>query len=305
MNYCSKCGAQLPAGATFCGACGSMTTQQGEGIQKPTGSVGSPIQIPRRGMKFKIIVGTLIAVILVAGGFWGWKNYGANSHGKPSVNIADDGIIAKKGEQPTDSQKDIPSGNDLRGGVHLVFQAEPDKVGKTITNDDMDKANTIITKRLNEMGALKPVVQTDYDKKQIVVDFAGIQDLDIAAEVIKTTAKLTFRDRQGNVVLEGDQISDAKASKGQSGGFVVSLNFTSEGTKKFADLTSKYIGQPIAIYLDDKLLINPTIYSTIANGQADITGYATMEAATDDAVLMRSGSLPVGLTIIEKRQIPR
>jgi len=268
MKYCSKCGAQLPVDAKFCVVCGSMITQLGEGIQEPGGSVGSPSQNPGKGMKFKIIIGALIAVILVAGGIWGW------------------GIVAQK-------------------GVHLVFQAESDKEGKTISNNDMDKVNTTISKRLNELGVSEPVIQTDYDKKQIVVDIAGIKDLDNAVEVIRTTAKLTFRDPQGNVVLVGDQISDAKASIGQSGGFVVNLTFNSDGAKKFGDLTSKYIGQRIGIYLDDKLLTNPTVNTPILNGQAEITGYTTMEAATNHAVLMHSGSLPVSLTLIEKRQIPR
>lgn len=268
MKYCSKCGTKLPVDAKFCGVCGSMITQLGEEIQEPGGSVGSPSQNPGKGMRFKIIIGTLIAVILVAGGIWGW------------------GIVAQK-------------------GVHLVFQAESDKEGKTITNNDMDKANTTISKRLNELGVSEPVIQTDYDKKQIVIDIAGIKDLDNAVEVIRTTAKLTFRDPQGNVVLGGDQISDAKASKGQSGDFVVNLTFTSDGAKKFGDLTSKYIGQRIGIYFDDKLRTNPIVNTPIINGQVEITGYATMEAATNDAVLMRSGSLPVSLTIIEKRQIPR
>ena len=203
-----------------------------------------------------------------------------------------------------DPQKGIPLGLDLRGGVHLVLQAEVGKDAKAITNDDIDKAKAIIAKRVNEMGVSEPVVQADYDKKRVIVDIAGIQDPEKAVEIIKTTAKLSFRDPQGNIVLEGDQLSDAKAGQGQQpGSFVVNLTFTSEGAKKFADLTSKHLNERIGVYLDDKILTNPTVQSTISNGQAEITGYATLEAAADDAVLMRSGSLPVSLSIAEKRQV--
>ena len=203
-----------------------------------------------------------------------------------------------------DPQKGIPLGLDLRGGVHLVLQAEVGKDAKAITNDDIDKAKAIIAKRVNEMGVSEPVVQADYDKKRVIVDIAGIQDPEKAVEIIKTTAKLSFRDPQGNIVLEGDQLSDAKAGQGQQpGSFVVNLTFTSEGAKKFADLTSKHLNERIGVYLDDKILTNPTVQSTISNGQAEITGYATLEAAADDAVLMRSGSLPVSLSIVEKRQV--
>jgi protein translocase subunit secF/protein translocase subunit secD len=202
-----------------------------------------------------------------------------------------------------DPQKGISLGLDLRGGVHLVLQAEPGQDGKVITKEDMDKANAIIANRVNEMGISEPVVQTDYEKKRVIVDIAGIQDPDKAVEVIKTTAKLTFRDPQGNVVLEGDQLKDARAGTSQSGGFVVNISLTSEGARKFADLTSKYLGQQIGIYLDDKILTNPTVQTTIADGQAEITGYLTLEAAANDAVLMRSGSLPVSMSIAEKRQV--
>jgi len=199
--------------------------------------------------------------------------------------------------------KGIPLGLDLRGGVHLVLQAEPNKNGAPITNDDMDKAKVIISKRVNDLGVSEPIVQTDYDKKRLVIDLAGVSDPDKAVSILKTTAKLTFRDPQGNIVLQGDQLTDAKAGQDQSGGFVVNLTFSSDGAKKFGDLTTKFIGQRIGIYLDDKALTNPTVNVPILNGQAEITGYSTLQDAADNAVLMRSGSLPVSMSIAEKRQV--
>ena len=202
-----------------------------------------------------------------------------------------------------DPVKGIPLGLDLRGGVHLVLQAEPNKNGTPITTDDMDKAKAIIAKRVNDLGVSEPIVQADYDKKRMVIDLAGVTDPDKAVDILKTTAKLTFRDPQGNIVLQGDELKDATGAQGQNSGFVVNLTFTSDGAKKFGDLTTKYVGQRIGVYLDDKLLTNPTVNTPIVNGQAEITGYATLEAAAQDAVLMRSGSLPVSMTISEKRQV--
>ena len=202
-----------------------------------------------------------------------------------------------------DPVKGIPLGLDLRGGVHLVLQAEPNKNGTPITTDDMDKAKAIIAKRVNDLGVSEPIVQADYDKKRMVIDLAGVTDPDKAVDILKTTAKLTFRDPKGNVVLQGDELKDATGAQGQNGGFVVNLTFTSDGAKKFGDLTTQYVGQRIGVYLDDKLLTNPTVNTPIVNGQAEITGYATLEAAAQDAVLMRSGSLPVSMTIAEKRQV--
>lgn len=204
-----------------------------------------------------------------------------------------------------DPVKGIPLGLDLRGGVHLVLQAEQDKQGTPITNDDMDKAKAIIAKRVNDLGVSEPIVQTDYAKKRIVIDLAGVTDPDKAVDILKTTAKLTFRDPQGNVMLQGDDLKDAKGGQDptKASAYVVNLTFSSDGAKKFADLTTKLIGQRLGVYLDDKLLTNPSVDTPILNGQAYISGYATLEEAANHAVLMRSGSLPVSMSIAEKRQV--
>lgn len=203
-----------------------------------------------------------------------------------------------------DPVKGIPLGLDLRGGVHLVLQAEQDKSGAAITNDDIDKAKAIIENRVNDLGVSEPIVQADYGKKRIIVDLAGVTDPDKAVDVLKTTAKLTFKDPQGKVVLQGEDLKDAKAGQSQSQqGYVVNLTFSSEGAKKFGDITTQLIGQRLGVYLDEDLLTNPTVNTPILNGQAEITGYSTLEEAANDAVLMRSGSLPVSLSIAEKRQV--
>lgn len=198
----------------------------------------------------------------------------------------------------------IPLGLDLRGGVHLVLQAQPGASGKAITKDDMNKAEAIIAKRVNDLGVSEPVVQTDYTKDRIVVDLAGIKDPDQAVQVLQATAQLTFRDPKGNVVLQGDELKDAQAGQDPSGGgYVVNLTFTSAGAQKFAQLTKQYLNQRIGVYLDTKLLTDPTVNSVISNGQAEITGYSTLQDAANDAVLMRSGALPVSMSIVEKQQV--
>ncbi|HVJ50438.1 protein translocase subunit SecD [Desulfitobacterium sp.] len=214
-------------------------------------------------------------------------------------------IVATLSVKPlTDSQKGIPLGLDLRGGVHLVLQAQPGKDGSPVTKDDMDNAKTIISKRVDEMGLSEPIVQEDVPNKRIIVDLAGVQDPDKAVNVLKTTAQLTFRDPQGNVVLQGSDLKDARAANGsQNQGFVVNLTFSGDGVKKFADATTKLVGQNLGIYLDDKLLQNPRVEVPIVNGQAEITNYSSLQEAADYAVLFRSGSLPVSMTIAEKRQV--
>lgn len=203
-----------------------------------------------------------------------------------------------------DPAKGIPLGLDLRGGVHLVLQAEPNPNGEPITRDDIDKAKAIIETRVNALGVSEPIIQAEYDKKRVVVDIAGVEDPDQAVEILKTTAKLTFQDPEGNVLIEGDDLKDAKGGQDQErSGYVINLTFSTEGTKKFADATTRLVGQRLGVYLDNELLTNPTVNGPILGGNAVITGYATLEDAAAHAVLIRSGSLPVSMSIAEKRQI--
>ena len=202
-------------------------------------------------------------------------------------------------------EKGILLGLDLRGGVHLVLQAEQDETGTPITKDDIDKAKAIIETRVNALGVSEPTIQADYNNKRIVIDLAGVTDPDKAVEVLKTTAKLTFRDPQGNIVIEGSDLKDAKGGQDptNSSAYVVNLSFSTEGAQKFADVTTRLVGQRLGIYLDEEPLTNPTVNTPILNGQAYITGYATLEDAANHAVLIRSGSLPVSMSISEKRQV--
>lgn len=206
----------------------------------------------------------------------------------------------------TDSEKGLPLGLDLRGGVHLVLQAEPGKDGAPITDDDIEKARAIIEQRVNGLGVAEPYIQADKERKRVIVELAGIENPDEAVEILKTTAKLTFRDSQGNILLDGSKLKDAKAGVDNSKGYanyVVQISFTPEGANEFAKITTDLLGQPLGIYLDEDMIQNPRVSSPIVNGEGVIEGYSSLEEAADYAVLLRSGALPVSMSIAEKRQV--
>ncbi len=206
----------------------------------------------------------------------------------------------------TDPENGIPLGLDLRGGVHLVLQAEPGKGGAPVTEDDMAKAKVIIEQRVNGLGVAEPYIQVDNERKRIIVELAGIEDPDKAVDILKTTAKLTFRDPQGNILLDGAKLKDAKAGVDNSSGranYVVHITFTPEGANEFAKITTDFLHQKIGIYLDENMIQNPKVDTPIVNGEGQITGYSSLEEAANYAVLLRSGALPVSMSIAEKRQV--
>lgn len=130
-----------------------------------------------------------------------------------------------------------------------------------------------------------------------------IQDTQRALDIIGQTAQLEFKDEANNVLLTGNDIKKAEAvfssGNGMSQEAVVSLEMTSEGTKKFADATAKNVNKIIAIYLDDKVISAPKVNSVITEGKAQIEGSMTMQEAADLSMLIRAGSLPVELETLQ------
>lgn len=193
-------------------------------------------------------------------------------------------------------------GLDLQGGVSVTLQADPEE-GQTVTSEDMANLTDIIGNRVDEFGVAEPLIQQEGEDR-IIVELAGLQDIEEAVAMLGTTAKLEFIDPNGNVILDGSQLSDAYvAQDSTTGGYQVALKFNEEGTEAFANATSQFIGQNIAIVLDDEELCNPTVNETIPNGEAVISGIGDYEACAQLASLLRGGALPVNVEIIEERVV--
>lgn len=103
--------------------------------------------------------------------------------------------------------------------------------------------------------------------------------------------------------LTGADLEDARVSTDTSGAYEVALTFTSEGATKFADYTSKHVGDVLAIVLDKKVLSVPTINNKIEDGKAVITGNFTYDSSNQLAVQLRYGALPIPLKIVESSTV--
>lgn len=83
----------------------------------------------------------------------------------------------------------------------------------------------------------------------------------------------------------------------------VNFQLTPEGSKKFAKITSENVGKFLAILIDDKVRSYPTIRSAIVTGSAQISGDFSPQEAKDLAMIIKEGSLPVPMKIVEERSI--
>ena len=213
--------------------------------------------------------------------------------------------------------KSIKTGLDISGGVTIIYQAEPQE-GAEITQGDLDKSKAVIQKRLEAKNIYDYIIRLDYNTNQINVEIpTGTSDTSVdplaAVEGLDKTAVVQFRDANGNVLLQGDDIKYAKYSEeavdstGIGTPHVV-LTFSEQGQTKFAEATGNLVGQAMPIYLDEECIASPIVNSKIDASTAIITvGDGTFSEkkaiAEEYAMLIDSGSLPFNLNVINKEYI--
>lgn len=195
----------------------------------------------------------------------------------------------------------IRQGLDLQGGTHVVLQAV-DTPDAKVDDDAVNRVVKIIERRVNELGLTEPTIQRQ-GKDRIIVELPGVKDPDKAIAMLGRTALLEFKDVSGKTVLTGKDLKNSKAHIGQNNQAVVGLEFSDEGAKKFATLTAQNIGKPISILLDGEILTSPVVQEVITGGNAQISGSRNVEEAEHLAILLRSGSLPVKVEVMETRTV--
>ncbi len=101
------------------------------------------------------------------------------------------------------------------------------------------------------------------------------------------------------VLLAGDVLSDARVAIGEFSEPYVSVTFDAKGAKEFERITTDHVKKRLAIVLDDTVYSAPVIRERIPGGRASIEGSFSMEEANDLAIVLRAGSLPAPLEVIQ------
>lgn len=217
----------------------------------------------------------------------------SNESGKVTGDEATDSDVADEtGKTSKFSTGKIKLGLDLAGGVSITYQTvEPNP-------SDEDMADTIykLQQRVQNYSTEAEVYREGGNR--INIDIPGVSDANAILDELGKPGSLIFVDPQGNTVLTGDQVATAKAGIIDNNGnseYVVSLTFTDEGSKAFAEATARLIGQRIAIIYDNVIYSNPTVQTAITGGTAQITGMTSYDEAKNLASTIRIGSLSLEL----------
>ena len=193
---------------------------------------------------------------------------------------------------------DIRWGIDIRGGVEATFKPAEDI---DATDEQLESAKSIIETRMVANGITDYELYADKGNDRIIVRFPWKEDeADFdpvnAVDELAATANLTFRDPDGNTIMDGKSVESASARyDSEKSEYFVLLTLKEEGKQLFADATEKYLGQQISIYMDETELSAPTVQAHITDGSAQITGNFTAEEVTKLANQINGGALPFAL----------
>ena len=230
------------------------------------------------------------------------------------------GVKFQIGKFKVDQKFDMKLGLDLAGGSQLTFEADMSKIPNDKRQNAIESVRNVIERRVNLFGVSEPTVQTSefQGKERIIVDLPGVSDTQQAVSLIGKTAQLQFMEvkqipatktASASATLSPTNLTGAdlqSATVGfdsQTGKPVISLQFTQEGGKKFAELTGRNIGQEVPIILDNQIVSAPVVQQQITGGQAQISGSFTLEGAKQVAVQLNAGALPVPVNLVSQTSV--
>lgn len=233
------------------------------------------------------------------------------------------------GKSGTGAAKNIKLGLDLAGGVSITYQVKDKNPSESEMQDTIYKlqkrveqystessvyqegddrinieipgvsnANEILDE-LGQPGSLYFIAQTGSDG---TANYEQVNSTGDAAVDFKLNKSIEELEADGSIVLTGTDVKSARAETRENQTTkvkenTVSLVFTKEGTKKFADATTKAFAekQSIGIYYDGAFVSVPNVNNAIENGQAEITGSMSFEEAESLASTIRIGGLKLEL----------
>lgn len=231
-----------------------------------------------------------------------------------------------------------PSGE----GVAITLRLDA-QTAESIKQRAVRQAVDTIRKRVDALGVTEPDVVMHGTDRIIVQLPGLKEDTNRAKDIIRQTARLEFKlvDSQGDLsaaqkgnippgdeilykvdrnpatgaitrtpflvkkqtLLTGDTLTDARVQPDQFGRLFISIEFNRSGARTFERITGEHVQENLAIILDNRIYSAPTIKDRIAGGRAIIEGQFTPEEAHNLALVLREGSLPAPVKILEERSI--
>ncbi|MDJ0277984.1 protein translocase subunit SecD [Sphingomonas sp. 2R-10] len=215
------------------------------------------------------------------------------------------------------------------------FVLTPTQAGLRLAVENaMKDATEVVRRRIDELGTREPTI-IQQGSNRIVVQVPGLSDPKALKDLLGRTARLEFKlvdlaadpaavargqapagsqilpypaqnapiAVKRTTIISGDQLADARQTYDQNGQPNVTINFNAEGGRRFAKVTQENTGKPFAIIVDNSVISAPNINEPILGGSATISGGFTADSANQLAIALRSGKLPVDLTVVQESTV--
>lgn len=212
---------------------------------------------------------------------------------------------------------DIKLGLDLQGGFEVLYEVRT-LDGEMPSGDTLADTTTALSNRINAIGVSEPSIQVEGDDR-IRVQLAGVEDQNSAREILSSTANLTIRNVNDEVLLDGSDLKEggAAASFDEQNRPIVTL--TLKDADKFGAITEQLATKPVGenllvIWLDfeegvdsyvaemikpdPKFISAASVTQKLQTTDVMISGSFTVEETKQIAGVLDAGALPVSLTEI-------
>lgn len=211
--------------------------------------------------------------------------------------------------------KNTNLGLDLKGGFEVLYEVQPLEDGDVIDQSAMNATVRAINNRVNVLGVSEPDIRIE-DSNRIRVQLAGVSNQNDAREVLSSTAQLTFRDVDDNVLLDGKDLAPRGAALSYDPQGTPVVELTLQSADKFGEVTSQIAQRPapenrLVIWLDyeegdtyaeeiqkenSKIVSDASVTSPILSDKAIISGGGIdAESGQRLADILNAGALPVKL----------
>ena len=215
---------------------------------------------------------------------------------------------------------------------NLITITMTDSFKQALSQRVLDQTIEVMRRRIDAFGTREPNIIRQ-GSNRIVLQVPGESNIDNLKNEIGKTAKMSFHlvsdeytpdmkplpsdymvlpasDQVGvsyvinkTAILSGDNLTNAQSIRDEYGRPTVAFTFDGAGSRIFGRVTTDNVGRAFAIVLDNKIISAPRIQAAILGGSGIITGNFTKIEATNLALLLRAGALPVDLKIVEERTV--
>ena len=232
-------------------------------------------------------------------------------------------LFAAMGTTAKGILNDVKLGLDLQGGFEVLYEVAPLKDDQEITKSVLTDTASALSNRIDKFGVSEPSIQIEGEDR-IRVKLAGVDDQSSARELLSSTANLTFRDVNDNLLLDGTDLKEggANASFGEQNSPIVTL--TLKDASKFAEVTEKISKMPAgqnllvvwmdfeegvdsyiteAQKVDPKFVSAASVEDVLNTTDVMISGKFTVQETKDFASVLNAGALPVKLTEVYSNSV--